>query len=34
MTDAYYNRAQTILAFDNPDENELKQALKDLSKAL
>lgn len=34
MTDAYYNRAQTILAFDNPDENELKQALKDLSKAV
>ncbi|MBR1681223.1 tetratricopeptide repeat protein [bacterium] len=33
MIDAYYNRAQTILAFEKPTENELKEALDDLIKA-
>ena len=33
MVDAYYNRAQTILAFDNPSEEELKEAKTDLEKA-
>jgi tetratricopeptide (TPR) repeat protein len=31
MIDAYYNRAQTILAFDNPTEEELEEALEDLT---
>lgn len=34
MTDAYFNRAQAILAYENPDEDELKQALQDLEKAI
>ena len=33
MIDAYYNRAQTILAFENPTEDELREALSDLLKA-
>ena len=33
MIDAYYNRAQTIIAFENPTESELKEALEDLLKA-
>lgn len=33
MIDAYYNRAQTILAFDNPSQEELQEALEDLLKA-
>lgn len=34
MIDAYYNKAQTILGFDNPTEEELKEALSDLDKAV
>lgn len=34
MIDAYYNRAQTILAFENPTEAELKEALQDLLHAV
>lgn len=34
MIDAYYNRAQTILAFENPTEDELKEALQDLERAV
>lgn len=33
MIDAYFNRAQSILAFDNPSEDELREALEDLLKA-
>lgn len=33
MIDAYYNRAQAILAFDNPSEEELKEAKADLEQA-
>ena len=33
MIDAYYNRAQTILAFDNPTTEELEEALEDLNRA-
>lgn len=33
MIDAYYNRAQAILAFDNPSEDELKEAKADLEQA-
>lgn len=33
MIDAYFNRAQAILAYENPDKDELKSALKDLEKA-
>ncbi len=33
MIDAYYNRAQAILAFEKQEETELKQALEDLTKA-
>lgn len=33
MVDAYFNRAQTILAFDKPTESELNEAKKDLEKA-
>ena len=33
MIDAYYNRAQTILAFEEPTDNELKEALQDLEQA-
>jgi len=33
MIDAYFNRAQTILAFENPSEEELQEALSDLLKA-
>ena len=33
MIDAYYNRAQTILAFEKPTEDELQEALDDLIKA-
>lgn len=33
MIDAYYNRAQVILAYDAPSEDELKSALSDLQKA-
>lgn len=34
MTDAYFNRAQAILAYENPDKEELKCALRDLEKAI
>lgn len=34
MIDAYYNRAQTILAFENPSQDELQEALEDLLKAV
>lgn len=34
MVDAYYNRAQAILAHENPDEDELNSALSDLEKAI
>ena len=34
MIDAYFNRAQAIMAFDNPKDEELKQALSDLEKAI
>ena len=34
MIDAYYNRAQTILAFENPSQYELQEALEDLLKAV
>ncbi len=34
MIDAYFNRAQSILAFDAPDETELRNALSDLEKAI
>lgn len=34
MIDAYYNKAQTILGFDNPTEDELREALLDLNKAV
>lgn len=34
MIDAYYNRAQAILAYENADESELRQALNDLEKAI
>lgn len=33
MIDAYYNRAQVILAYDEPSDDELKSALSDLQKA-
>lgn len=33
MTDAYYNRAQAILAFENKTDEELREALSDLEKA-
>ncbi len=34
MIDAYYNRAQTILAFETKTEDELREALSDLLKAV
>lgn len=34
MVDAYYNKAQTILAFDKPTDEELKEALSDLQRAV
>ena len=34
MIDAYYNKAQTILAFDNPTDGELQEALSDLEKSV
>ncbi|MGN1125075.1 MAG: tetratricopeptide repeat protein [Candidatus Gastranaerophilaceae bacterium] len=34
MVDAYYNKAQAILAFENPTEEELKEAKEDLEKAV
>lgn len=34
MIDAYYNRAQVILAYDSPTDDELKSALSDLQKAV
>lgn len=34
MTDAYFNRAQAVLAYEKPDEKELKSALNDLEKAI
>ena len=33
MVDAYYNKAQTILAFEDPTEEELKEALDNLNSA-
>lgn len=33
MIDAYYNKAQAILAFENPTEEELREALNNLEKA-
>lgn len=33
MIDAYYNKAQAVLAFENPMEDELKEALSDLENA-
>lgn len=33
MTDAYYNRAQAVLAGENLDDDDLKKALEDLNKA-
>lgn len=33
LIDAYYNKAQTILAFENPSDEELKEALQNLEKA-
>lgn len=33
MIDAYYNKAQVVLAFENPIEDELKEALSDLGNA-
>lgn len=33
MIDAYYNRAQIILAYDSPNEDELNSALSDLQRA-
>ena len=34
MVDAYFNRAQTILADENADEEELNKALQDLETAI
>ncbi len=34
MTDAYYNRAQVVLAFDNKTRENLEKALSDLEKAI